>query len=136
MKMATDYLLDTSFLIGLEGEAYHAVVGGPATQFLRDHEAAVLHISVVTYAEMCTAFSAEETGLRDQILSRYDVVHVTERIAWQFSRELVRQRTEQGPMLATNDLWVASTALVLDYPLVTRDGEHFRQVRGLSVISI
>lgn len=136
MTMDTDYLLDTSFLIGLESEASHGVTEGPAMQFLKNHEAAVLHISVVTYAEMCTAFSAEATELRDQILGRYHVVHITERIAWQYSGEFVRQRAAQGPMLAANDLWTASTALVLGYPLVARGGNHFRSVHGLTVISV
>ena len=133
--MSHDYLLDTSFLITLELEAYHGRPG-EASKFLKEQESAVMHISVITYAEMCTAFEADAVDLRNQILGRYDIVHVNERIALQYAQEFARLRSEPKPVIGPNDLWIASTALVLAYPLVVRGGAQFRNVHGLSIVTI
>lgn len=133
--MTSDYLLDTSALIALETELRMGIEGKALT-FLQANEAAVMHISIVTYGEICTVFDEESSELRDQILGRFDIVLITERIARQYAQECARQRNRQSLPIGANDLWIASTALVLGFPLVTRPAAYFRRVQGLSVIEI
>ena len=103
---------------------------------MHEHDAAVLHISVITYGEMCTAFTSETTELRDQILGRYNIIHVDERIAWHYSQEFARLRADQGSMIAPNDLWIGSTALAFSFPLVACNPKQFRRIHGLTVVAV
>ena len=133
--MNADYLLDTSALIAFEDELRTGTDGG-AMAFLKGSEAAVMHISVLTHGEFCTVFSEAVSELRDQILGRFDTVPITERIARQYASEFARQRDEQGLPFGVNDLWIASTAVVLGFPLVVRSASHFRRIPHLSVVEI
>jgi tRNA(fMet)-specific endonuclease VapC len=42
---------------------------------------------------------------------------------------------DKGRPVASNDLWIASSAIRHDIPLVTHNGKHFSSIRGLKVIT-
>ncbi|MBT8396938.1 MAG: type II toxin-antitoxin system VapC family toxin [Gemmatimonadetes bacterium] len=44
-----------------------------------------------------------------------------------------RYLKHNGLLIGANDLWIAATAIGHDFPLVTRNTDHFRRVPGLRV---
>ncbi len=100
-----------------------------------------LAISVITVGELRAGVLVAATlEARDRRLAtlttalRLDPVPVDEAIATQWARLRVLLR-DSGQRMPVNDSWIAATAMALDLPVVTQDGD-FPAVEGLDVIVV
>ena len=66
------------------------------------------------------------------LLSPYEIVEVTRSVARKYA-SISRDLRSSGSRWGDNDLWIAATAIDAGEPLLTRDGEHFKRIPGLSV---
>jgi tRNA(fMet)-specific endonuclease VapC len=67
-------------------------------------------------------------------LTRYLILHSDDQMCERWARAINSARLRGRPIGAA-DAWVAATALLLDIPLVTHNGAHYRGIDGLHVIS-
>ena len=67
-------------------------------------------------------------------LTRYLILHSDDLMCdrWAYAMNSARL---QGRPIGPADAWIAATALLLDAPLITHNGAHYRGVEGLRVIS-
>lgn len=68
-------------------------------------------------------------------LSDFVILAYDERVARCYGRVRAELET-QGVTLATNDLWIAATALAFDCELITHNARHFTKVSDLRVITV
>ena len=70
----------------------------------------------------------------EEYLTRYLVLHSDDLMCdrWAYAMNSARM---QGQPIGPADAWIAATALLLDVPLITHNGAHYRGVEGLRVIS-
>ena len=76
-------------------------------------------------------------GRRQQLegyLTRYLVMHSDDLMCHRWAQAMNSARI-QGQPIGPADAWIAATALLLDLPLITHNGAHYRGVEGLRVIS-
>lgn len=125
-------ILDTTFLIDLYREARKGVEG-PAANFLSAHGDEAAYISVVTVAEFAEGFPSTRREICADILKHYALLDVTEQVAWKYA-DVSRTLRERGQPVGDNDLWIAATALVHDYPVVTRNVTDFGRVANLRML--
>jgi predicted nucleic acid-binding protein len=111
-------LLDASFLIDLEREAAHGIVG-PARQFLPALKGRSIVVSVVTIAEIL-AGAADVVAAR-AALRRFVVQGLHHAQADRWAR---LQRHAQQP-LGQNDAWLLATAGSVDADVVGADRAAF-----------
>jgi predicted nucleic acid-binding protein len=126
-------ILDTTVLIDLYRETRHKLPG-PAYAFIAAHGREPMQISIVTFAEFAEGFPPDRRDVCADLLRHYEVLDITESVAWQYAEVSRRLRT-RGERINDNDLWIAATALAHDLPMVTRDVTHFRRIEHLHVLS-
>ena len=130
---------DTAFLIDLERELA-LERPGPAFEFLEGlDDGEILAISVFGVAELRVGAEmsrkpAEKHKEIDDFLTGWVVVYPGERFAVHFAREAAALR-RVGADIPTMDLLIATSALIDDAPLVTRNAKDFSRVPGLRVLS-
>ena len=125
------YLLDTDTVI-------YALKGVPAVvRKLEEHGADPKAISVITYGELL--YGAAKSTRTAQNLARvrrtaelFPVVDVTRGVAETFSA-IKAELEGKGRSGDDFDLLIASTALMLNYKLVTNNERHFAHIRGLAI---
>jgi predicted nucleic acid-binding protein len=122
-------LTDTTFWIDL-GDEREGGQGGPATDFLAQHRASTLEVSIITWGEL--AAGVNSMAELNRVLYRVRVLNLHMQVAWEAGR-IDRELGERGERLGENDNWIAATARVWGLRLVTRD-EAFQRVPGLAVI--
>ena len=125
------YLLDTDTVI-------YGLKGVPAV--MRNLEARASSpkaLSVITYGEL--VYRAMESGRATENLARvrrtaelFPVIDVSPAIMETFG-SLKAELGSKGKGVDDFDLVIASTALALNYTLVTNNEKHFRRVPGLAV---
>ncbi len=132
-------LFDTTFLVDL-------VNSDPGSGKLAkkiEEEKSFKAISVVTvyeylrgvyYAYSATKQLSEKLENAERDLGAFQVIPFTHEIARQ-SAQLQAGLERKGEMMGINDLYIASTALLLKLALVTRNSEDFRRVPGLKIES-
>ena len=125
------YLVDADWLID-------AMVGRAIAQEtlarLSDEGVAVSIIAVAeVYEGAFTASDPRRTlvGMRE-FLGDFAIMPITDRVVEQFAqtRALLRR---QGRLIPDMDLLIASTALVADLTLITRNLRHFTRIPGLQL---
>ena len=67
-------------------------------------------------------------------LTRYLIMHSDDLMCDRWAHAMNSARL-QGQPIGPADAWIAATALLLDLPLITHNGAHYRGVEGLRVIS-
>jgi tRNA(fMet)-specific endonuclease VapC len=67
-------------------------------------------------------------------LTRYLILHSDDLMCDRWAHAMNSARM-QGQPIGPADAWIAATALLLDIPLITHNGAHYRGVEGLRVIS-
>ena len=128
--------LDTSFLVDLLRESGHGV--GPATRFLDERADEDLCISVLVScelsagAELSVRPSVERQKI-EHLCSALRIVYPDERFAPTYGR-LLSALTRAGRSISTIDLLIATSAVVDDAPLVTRNVKDFRRIPGLELL--
>lgn len=125
-------IIDTTFLIDLEREIARGQPG-PAMTFLERQPTRTMRISVVTLGEIAEGYEDQAApGLRE-LLAPYGIIEITAAIAMRYAA-VSRDLRSAGIRTGDNDLWIGVTAMEADEPLVTRDQEHFRRMKGLTVL--
>ena len=122
------YLLDTYIIIDL-------FRGDPETvsriKLLRR-----LHVPVIALGELYFgANKSRKTSARMLEIEHLEQVVIVEAITRETARvygELKEQLLRQGTMIPENDIWIAATAILGQFILVTRD-RHFLNIEELQV---
>lgn len=70
----------------------------------------------------------------EDYLTRYLILHSDDQMCGRWAEAMDSAR-KSGQPVAPADAWIAATALMLDVPLVTHNGSHYRGIDGLRVIS-
>jgi predicted nucleic acid-binding protein len=129
--------LDTAFLVDLLREARRQP--GPATAFLESLEEQHLAISIHALCELhagaeLASDPPRERQAIERVCATLNVRFPDERFPPLYGRLLATlQRT--GRTISTMDLLIATSALLDEAPLVTRNREHFIRIPGLEVLS-
>ena len=121
-------LVDTDFLIDRQRE-WAAGEAGPATTFLREHDATSFAISTVSLLEFLEGYEHPRDG--EVLLDAYARLPVTDGVARRGSR-LRRKLRAEGQMIGDFDVLIAATALDAGIPLVTGNVAHFQRVPARS----
>lgn len=112
---------------------------GPATRFLDSHAQDDLCVSVLVScelwagAELSNRPSVERERVR-QLSEALRIVYPDERFAPAYGR-LLASLTRAGRAISTMDLLIATSAVVDEAPLATRNVKDFRRVPGLELLS-
>lgn len=127
-----DYLLDTSFLIGL----WRQRAKGPEAAFLAAQSEAVLALPWIAKAEfLCGAVAADHDLERvAAFLADFPIIWPDENTLLRYARLFSRLR-EQQRRVGPNDLWIAAAAMEHNLPLLTRNIKELERVEGLSVVN-
>jgi len=69
----------------------------------------------------------------DELIAPYGIIGISQSVARRYaaiSRSLRLSEDRWGD----NDVWIGATAIEANEPLVTRDGDHFSRISGLTVL--
>jgi tRNA(fMet)-specific endonuclease VapC len=123
-------ILETTFLVDLEREAR---APGRAHAFLESNADSPLCITLITAGELACGPRVEAEEAWRSLLRRFKVLGPDLEACWAHGQAF-RYLSDNGMLIAANDLWIASIALAHGLPIVTRDVAHFRRVPGLRVV--
>lgn len=126
-----DYLLDTSFLIGL----WRQRDKGPEASFLMRNSGIALALPWIAKAEFLSGAVIAEHDLErvSAFLGEFPLLWPNDAVVLRYARANAALRSARLAVGA-NDLWIAASALELDLPLLTRNVREFERVEGLRVI--
>lgn len=130
-KGAAMYLLDTDTIIyALKGDRR-------VTRHFQDRATQPKALSVITYGELffgAMKSSAPQANLAKvrRVAELFPVIEVSRAIMETFG-SLKADLQQRGRGVDDFDLVIASTALVLNYALVTNNERHFRNIPGIRV---
>jgi tRNA(fMet)-specific endonuclease VapC len=124
-------ILDTSFVIQAEREARRGL-SDRTEAFLIRNAAEHLFITFTVAGELACGQSANVRRDWERLCQPYPILPWTMEISWQYG-EIFRALSAAGKLIGGNDLWIAATALVHGYGVVTANEEEFRRVPGLMV---
>lgn len=125
------YLIDTDIII-------YSIKGNSLVQnqFLKN-EAIPKAISVITYGELL--FGARKSGNIEKNLAvvyrireLFPIIAIDKAIMETFSA-LKAALQAAGIIIADMDLLIASTALTMNYTLITNNDKHFGRINGLNI---
>jgi len=124
-------ILETTFLVDLQRE--HGLgTPGRATAFLAAHPEANLYLPFVVPGELAAGVSNAHRDRCEAFVAPFYLLPHTPDVSWEFGRAL-RHLRQTGQTIATNDLWIAATALAYEMPVVTANVAQFRRVPHLEV---
>ncbi len=126
-----DYLLDTSFLIGL----WRGRGKGLEASFLAAHSDSVLGLPWIAKGEFLSGAVIAEHDLEKVtgFLDGYPVSWPDEQTLLQYATLYARLHAQRKPV-GPNDLWIAAAAIGRDLPLLTRNVKEFSRVQELRVV--
>jgi tRNA(fMet)-specific endonuclease VapC len=130
---------DSSFLIDLQRE-WSREKPGAAFEFMDGVEdSELLGVSVFVVAEMRLGAELARRPAKahtdlDDVLAGLLVIYPTDAFALRYAREAAALH-RQGSRVPAIDLLIATTALLHDAPVVTRNVKGFSRVPGLRVLS-
>ena len=70
----------------------------------------------------------------DERLKDYFVYDVNEPLCQQWA-SITAEASSKGTPIGVDDAWIAATALLYNYPLITHNRKHLETVSGLKVVS-
>lgn len=126
--MEPDLILETSFLIDFERERQSE--SGSATVFLEANPHSRLYLTHTVAGELASGKSLSRRREWETFLQPFKILPWTKEIDWEYGKAFQYLQTH-GLLIGANDLWIAATALAYDFPLVTRNTQHFQRVPGL-----
>ena len=124
-------IFDSTFFVALHRELQRGT-SGPAQHLLAEHADEVPGMSEITRAELARGFTSRAVWL--DFCDRFVNFPFNDDVAWHAAKVFADLR-RRGLPTGENDLWIAATALANGETLVTRNVKHFREIRGLKVIS-
>lgn len=130
------YLVDASFLLGLEMEVA-AIKEGPVTRFLASREESVFRVSIITCGEFVAGLASNDVALGNQALSRFETMTLSPAIAELYAKEIDALRAGTGTHhRGDNATWVGCTAVALDSPLITQQANQYAGIAGLQIVTL
>jgi tRNA(fMet)-specific endonuclease VapC len=123
-------ILETTFLIDLEREHHRSA--GSAVAFLEANPDARLYLPFVVAGELAAGASLSSRTRWESFLAPFYVLPSTPDVSWEYGRAF-RYLKDNGRLIGGNDLWIASTAIAYQMPVVTRNAEHYGRVPGVEV---
>ena len=126
-------MIDTCFLIDYQRESKRQMPGA-VVAFLRARPDERLQISPVAWGEFLAGFEDENDPFVQFVRDRLDVAPFPSEVASVY-RKIYRHLKAGGNLIGGNDLWIASHAIVLDQPLVTRNENEFSRVPDLRLLA-
>lgn len=124
-------ILDTNFVVAAEREAKRRVAG-PAHSFLAAHGQEAFFITFTIAGELACGQSATPIADWKRLCSPFAILPWTLDISWQYG-ELYRFLAGNGAIIGANDLWIAATALIHGFAIVTNNVGEFSRIPGLKV---
>jgi tRNA(fMet)-specific endonuclease VapC len=123
------YLIDTDIIL------YSIKGNQKVQQRFREKEALPKAISIITYGELLygakkSSQPEKNAAIVYRLAEIFPIVGITRSVVEAFA-EIKRSLEIRGERLADLDLLIASTALSLNYILVTNNIRHFQRVKGL-----
>jgi len=130
--------LDTSFLVDLLRETARGGAG-PALELLASLQDRELWISVFVACELQTGVELTRSPEAEiskiaELCSSLQVSFPDERFAPTYGR-LLAWLQRRGETIASMDLLIATSAIVEEVPLITRNTKHFAKVPSLELLS-
>ena len=130
--------LDTSFLVDLLRESAKGQ-GGPAYELLEGLQERELWISVFAACELHAGAELvdnpeAERAKVGELCAAVEIAYPDERFAPTYGRVLAPLQ-RRGEAIAAMDLLIATSAIVDEAPLVTRNRRHFDRIWGLDLVS-
>jgi tRNA(fMet)-specific endonuclease VapC len=125
------YLIDTDIII-------YSIKGNPKVQqSFREKESIPKAISIITYGELLygakkSTQPEKNTAIVYRLAEIFPIVGITRSVIEAFA-DIKRLLEIRGERLADLDLLIASTALSLNYTLVTNNTQHFQRIKGLKL---
>ena len=125
---------DSSFLIDLKDE-WAREAPGPAFELIESlDQGELLAVSVHVVAELRVGAELSKHQLLDQFLAGFLITYPDQRFASAYARLWVA--THRGRRIVpAMDLLIATSAIVDDAPLVTKNVKDFSRIPGLRVLS-
>jgi len=125
------YLIDTDILI------YSLKGNEKVKNNFKLNSSAPKSISVVSYGELYfgakkSKYSEKNLAVVRQISETFPIIEVTKSIIETFGEVKARLQSE-GINISDLDLIIASTALNMNFTLVTNNERHFIQIPGLTI---
>lgn len=126
-----DYLIDTTFLVRRWREGAESA----EQRFAEAHVNDSLAIPWIVKAEFLRgAIVAQQSSESvSTFLDRYPTLWPSEETLHIYADTYAELR-RHNQLIGPHDLWIASSALEHDLPIVTRNADHFRRVAGLRVV--
>jgi tRNA(fMet)-specific endonuclease VapC len=121
-------IFDTTFLIDFQRERKRGQ--DRAHRFLERKAEAYAYLPVMAYGEYAEGFESLSDPAFVSVVESYEIIEVSRPIADRYAA-LTRELRAHGQLIGANDLWIAATALHRDWPLVTRNLDHFARVDGI-----
>lgn len=124
-------IFDTTFLIDFQKERKRGA--DRAHRFLERKAEAYAYLPIIAYGEYAEGFESLSDPAFVSVVESYEIIEVSRPIADRYAA-LTRELRAHGQLIGTNDLWIAATALHQDWPLVTRNLDHFARVEGIRLM--
>ena len=126
--MADLVLVDTSILFDFMADHDTADV---FEQLLLDHKAA---LSIITVYELFRGVEkSQHITQREELIGLCKIVDLDLPIARKAS-EIYTHLKKSGLLIAHEDILIAATALVLDYPLLSKNQKDYQKISGLKLV--
>jgi len=126
-------ILDTCFLIDYQREA-QSREPGPVHSFLSKQGERELQISTIAWGEFLAGFPQPDHPFVRFAHDKLEILPVTEPVASTY-RKVYRSLKAGGQLIGANDLWIASHALYLGRPLVSRNRSEYNRVPDLQLLT-
>ncbi len=126
-------MVDTCFLIDYQREVKRRAAG-PVVAFLKTISGERLQISPVAWGEFLAGFERDDDPFVLFARDRLDCAPLAAEVALAY-RKICRHLKTAGSLIGANDLWIASHAIALEQPLVTRNNSEFIRVPGLRLVT-
>ncbi len=124
-------IFDSTFFVALHRELQRGKIG-PAHRLLSAHAQEVPGMSEITRGELARGF-ASRTAWTD-FCDRFVVFPFNDAVAWR-AAVIFADLRRRGVPTGENDLWIAATAVEAGETLVTRNVKHFREIKGLRIVT-
>ncbi|MBI4421299.1 MAG: type II toxin-antitoxin system VapC family toxin [Gemmatimonadetes bacterium] len=126
-------ILETTFVVALERELSREAPG-PAQEFLASHPSEPLYLTFTIAGELAAGMPLEGRPRWEQFIAPFHTLPCTADVCWEYGQTF-RYLKANGLLIATNDLWIAATAVACGKPLVTANARHFGRVPRLQVLT-
>jgi len=124
-------IFDTTFLIDFQRERNRKP--GAAHEFLNRHRESYAWLPIVAYGEYAEGFEDRGDSSFLSVVESFEILPVIRPVADTYAR-IARTLRQQGRLIGSNDLWIGATAIQRDWPLVTRNLDHFSRIPGIQLM--